>query len=122
MPCLSRRFLAERLELARQRVGPLRDVAGAEADHVIAGLCEVFDEPGEVLAALQRHGVAVPARLEPFDEAVAIGARDRLLAGGIDRRHDDGVRIVEAGAELVEQRVEARAALSTAAISTGWWP
>ena len=62
---------------------------------------------------------------------------DRLLAGRIDRRHDDRVGIVEAGGELVEQVAQAgeamrlgdgddrgpcmasRAAFSTALISTG---
>ena len=78
--------------------------------------------------------------ISPSTSVVAVDALDRLLAGRIDRRDDHGVGIVEAGAELLEQigqpRVAVRlhhgddlalgaicrAALSTAAISTGWWP
>ena len=104
-------FSPERLELARQRIGPLGDVAGAEADHVVAGLGDALDEAGEILRLLERHHVAVAARLEAGDEAVAVGARDRLLAGRVDRRDDDRVGIVEAGAELVEQGREARVAV-----------
>ena len=34
--------VSQRLQFARQRIGPLRDVAGAEADHDVAGLRHAF--------------------------------------------------------------------------------
>ena len=78
--------------------------------------------------------MAVRAQAE--HEMIAIDAWDRRLAGRIDFRDDDGVGVVEAGAELLEQRLQpreamrlhhgddlavggSRAAFSTAAISTG---
>src|SRR4051812_37124569 len=78
------RLLGHSGELAGQGVGPLRDVAGAEADDVVAGPGEPAHEAGEVLGALERDGVAVAAALQALDQAVAVGARDRLLAGGVD--------------------------------------
>ena len=75
-----------------------------------------------------------------LDQRVAVDALDRRFAGRIDRRDDHRVGVVEAGAELVEEIVQPRvavrlddgddaalgaterAAFSTAAISTGWWP
>ncbi len=83
--------------------------------------------------------VAVAVRLDRRHQRVAVDAVDRLLAGRVDVGDDHGVGVVEAGGEVVEQRlqpgvavrlhhgdhlarVEARAARSTAAISTGWWP
>ena len=53
----------------------------------------------EALVALEIEGMLAMAG----HEAVAVRARDRLLARRIDRRDDDRIRIVEAGAELVEQ-------------------
>ncbi len=46
------------------------------------------------------------ARPQAGDQAVAVGARDRLLARRVDGRHDDGVGVVEAGAEGLEQGVQ----------------
>ena len=40
-----RRLRVRCRELARQRIGPLRDVAGAEADHVVAGLASPATRP-----------------------------------------------------------------------------
>ena len=83
------------------------------------------------------RALAVAVGAQPCDQRVAADALDRRLAGGIDIGDDHGVGVVEAGAELVEQagkpRVAvrlhhgddlarastARAAFSTAAISTG---
>ena len=70
---------------------------------------------------------------------VAVDALDRRLAGRIDFGNHDGIGVVEAGAEFLKQRLQpreamwlhhgddlavgvSRAAFSTAAISTGWWP
>ena len=78
---------------------------------VVAGLGDAPDEAGEVLRALERDHVAVAARLQALHEAIAVGAGDRLLARGVDRRDDHRVGVVEAGAELVEQRGQARVAV-----------
>ena len=84
--------------------------------------------------------MAVAVADQPGDQVVAVGARDRLLARGVDLGDADDVGLVEAGAEILESdvtaassgaagarrspgpRVACRAAFSTAAISTGWWP
>ena len=50
-------FSRQRVELSRQRIGPLGDVAGAEADHVIAR----FGEP-----------LTRPARSSDFSSAIAL--------------------------------------------------
>ena len=73
------------------------------------------------------------------DEMRPVRPLDRRFAGGIDVGDHDAVGVVEAGGEGVEQRGSRREAvrlhdgdhlargrgarrLSTAAISTGWWP
>jgi hypothetical protein len=81
--------------------------------------------------------VAVAA--QALDQGVAVDPLDRRFAGGVDVGHDDHVGVIEAGAELGHQvaqpgeavrldhgddlgvRGTERAAVSTAAISTGWW-
>ena len=95
-----------------------------------------FTIPGEFLRAIERNDLPVPARAQAGDEGVAVDAGDRRFACGIDRRDHYRIRIVEAGAELLEQRLQARvamrlhdgddlvrvdsrAAFNTAAISTG---
>ena len=81
----------------------------------------------------------MPVRAQPGDQRVLRHAVDRRLAGRIDIGDQHDIGIVETGAEPVEQiaqpgiavrlhdrddpsRRDARAAFSTAAISTGWWP
>ncbi len=53
--------------------------------------------------------MAVGAQAE--HEIVAIDALDRRFAGGIDVGDDHGVGVVEAGAEFLEQRLQARVAM-----------
>ena len=48
----SRRHAVQGREFAREGVGPLRDVAGAEAHDVVAGLGAAGHDAGEVLGAL----------------------------------------------------------------------
>src|ERR1700689_1009986 len=48
----------------------------------------------------------MPARAKSIHQCVACHARDRRLAGGIDIGNNDSTRIVHAGAELVEQRLQ----------------
>ena len=127
-------------EFLRQRVGPLRDVAGAEEHDEIAGLGQVAHQRRDRRRPVDVARVAMAAGADALRQRLRIDAVDRILAGRIDRRHDDRVGIVEAGGELVEQVVQAReavrlgdgddaalgrasrAAFSTALISTGWWP
>jgi len=42
---------------------------------------------------------------------IAVDAGDRRLAGGIDRGDEHDIGVVEAGRELVEQRLKARIAM-----------
>ena len=80
------------------------------------------------------------ALLQPLDQSLVVDALDRLLAGGIDRRDQHDVGVVERALELGHQIVQPGVAVrlddrdhpplarprapptSTAAISTGWWP
>ena len=112
------------------------DVAGAKEDDVIAGLGERCGSVRQILRPLHGKRLAMAARFQRGDETVAIGALDRRLAGRIDIGDDHRIGIVEAARKFVEERdepriamrlhdsddlalVEARAARSTAAISTG---
>src|SRR3546814_13478329 len=55
------RSIEQRLQLAGQRVGPGGDVAGAEADHEVAGLRQFHDHAGKLFRPRQRQHVAVSA-------------------------------------------------------------
>ena len=131
----------QRFELSRERIGPLGDVAGAEADHVITRFGDALDEAGEILGLFERDRVAMATGLQARrQDSSRSGTGDRLFACRIDRRDDHRIGIVEACAELIEQRRQARIAVrlhhgdhlsarsrraplsSTAAISIGWWP
>ena len=104
---LQSRPLPHLLQLLGQRVGPLRDVAGAEAHDIVAA-------PGDALirpASCWESSCAITwrcPRARRGHQRVAVGAFDRRFAGRIDMRDDHGVGVAEAGAELVEQRRENR--------------
>src|SRR6476659_7263718 len=105
--CRSRRpscYGPERGEFARQRIGPLRAVAGAAAHHDVAGLCQPLDHARKVLRAVERNDLSMTVRTQPLHQRVAVGAGNRRFAGRVDVRHDHGVGIVETGRELLEQR------------------
>ena len=89
----------------------MRDRAGAQADHIVAGANKAGNGGGQILRTIDRAGVAVAAELQPFDQSIAIDARDWRLSGGVDRGDQDRIGIVEAGAELVEQVAKARVAV-----------
>ena len=57
------------------------------------------------------HGRRVPGGADALGHVMLIDALDRLLAGRIERCHDDAVGIAEAGAELAEEIVHARVAM-----------
>src|SRR5260370_28012708 len=101
----------QRGELARQRIGPLRDAAGAEKNQVIAGPDQLLHHRGELPRLLEREHVVVAARAHALHQRVAIDPRNRRLAGRIDRRDDHRMGVVEAGAERLEQRCEPREAV-----------
>ena len=69
----------QRRELARQRRRPLRDVAGAEAHHEIAGPRDRVHHLGQMLRAGQRHHAAMPARAQTLPPARR-GSRRRSAA------------------------------------------
>ena len=52
-----------------------------------------------------------PCRRTPSTRASRLDALDRRLAGGVDRRHQHRVGVVEAGAEILEQAGEAGVAM-----------
>src|ERR1700681_4171551 len=80
----------QRLQFARQRVGPLRDVAGAEADDIVAAPGGRGDDAGERRGIGQRYHFAMAMRPQAKHEMVAVDAGDRRLAGRIDLGDDDG--------------------------------
>ena len=59
---------AQRLQFARQRVGPLGDVAGAEADDVVAGLGDRLYHAGQRRGVLQRDHLAMAVRAQAEHE------------------------------------------------------
>src|SRR5215470_9673487 len=102
---------AERRQFARQGVSPLRNVACPEADHVVARACNVLYQTRKLLGAVEPQHMAMPPRPDAGHEAVTVRARDGGFAGRIDGGHDHAVGIVEAGAEQLEQRLEAGVAM-----------
>ncbi len=89
----------------------MRDVAGAQKHHVIAGLGQIRDDAGQSIGRVERHHRAMPARLQARDQPVAIGAGNMGLAGRIDIGDDHCIGIVETGAEIIEQRMQAGMAM-----------
>src|SRR6266700_288822 len=96
----------QRLQFTRQRVGPLRDVAGPETHDEIAASGKALDHPCEIGRLCERDHLAMTMRAQAEHEVIAIDAFDRRLAGRIDLRDDDRIGVVEAGAELLEQRLQ----------------
>ena len=90
-------------QFARQRIGPLRDRAGAEADDIVAGLGQAATRPASSSGPSSGIDLAMAVRAQPSHQRVAVGAVDRRFAGRIDVRDDHRVGVVEAGAELLEQ-------------------
>src|SRR5437899_5817961 len=97
----------QRLQFARQCVGPLRDVAGPQADNEVAGTGEAVNYLGEFARIRQRDHLAMAVGAQACDKMVAIDALDRRLACWIDLGDHDRIGVVEAGAELLKQRLQA---------------
>ena len=89
----------QRLQFARQRISPLRDVAGAEADHEIAAVLKAAREStdGKIIAVVQPHRFT---RLQSlfeefctcFNDADTVVVAEVYPAGeapipGVDRDH-----------------------------------
>ena len=86
-------------ELARQRIGPLGDVAGAKEHDIIAGLGEGADDAAPDPPAFSSQAPdCVPVRLHGGDEAIAVGAFDRRFAGRIHIGDDHRIGVVERAA------------------------
>ena len=65
----------------------------------------------QLLGAVQRAHVAMAVAAHAVDQRVAVDALDRRLAGGIDRGDQHAVGMVEGGAEVLEQRLQAAVAM-----------
>src|SRR5580704_14366319 len=100
--CLSLGFRRAR-QFSWQRIGPLRDRAGAEANDVIARRGDAGDERRQLLGTVERDHLAMAMRAQALHQSIAVGALDRSLAGRINMRDDHDIGVVEAGAELIEQ-------------------
>src|SRR6267142_4911803 len=96
----------QRLQFARQRVGPLGDIAGAQANDEIAFAGDAANDLGKLGRTLQRDHLAMAMRAQAEREIVAVDARDRRLAGRINLGDNNRIGIVETGAEFLEQRLQ----------------
>src|SRR5258705_5284387 len=96
----------QRIQFAGQRVGPLGDGAGAEADDEIAAAGDLAHHACEIGGFLQRNHLAVAMRAQAEDEMIAVDALDRRLPGGIDVSDHDRVGVVETGTKFLEQRLQ----------------
>ena len=97
-----------RLQFAGQRLRPVGDRARAETDDEITRFGHIGDHAGEVGRGFKRDGLAVPVRGQSADQCVAVDSLDRCLAGGVHIGHDHHVRVIQAGAKILEKRLEAR--------------
>jgi len=86
----------QRLQFAGQRVSPLRDAAGAEADDEIAAAGNPrAPRPARSVDFCKRNHLAGGhARGRPRTKMIAVDALDRRLARRIDVGDDDGVGVV----------------------------
>src|SRR3954454_23282180 len=67
---------SQRLQFTRQRVSPLRDIAGPETDDEVAAGGEALDDRSEFGRFLQRDHLAVTMRAQAEHEMIAIDAFD----------------------------------------------
>src|SRR5258705_12004047 len=81
----------QRLQFAGQRVGPLRDAAGAEADDEIAAAGDLAHHACESGGVLQRNHLAVAVCTQAEHEMIAVEAGDRRLAPRIEVGDNDRV-------------------------------
>jgi len=81
----------------------LRNRAGAETDDEIAGTRIVAHDAGKLFRPVERDHLAMAACAQTRDESVAVDAGDRRLAGRINGGNNDGIGIVETGAEIDKQ-------------------
>src|SRR4051812_29618442 len=68
------RRLVQRLEFADKRVGPLRDIARAQTNHIVAGLRQLFYQARDLLRTIERNHLAMAARAQALHQRIAIGA------------------------------------------------
>src|SRR5450756_2291734 len=94
---MTSRLSPQRLQFGRQRVGPLRDIAGAEADDKIAAGGNAVDDAGKIGGFLQRDYLAMAVSTQAKDKMIAVDASDRRLARRIDFRDHDGIGVIETG-------------------------
>src|SRR6202011_4861722 len=97
---------SQRLQFARQRISPLRNIAGAQTDDIIAAAGDAVNHSSEIDGILQRNHFAMAVRAQAEHKIIAVNSGNRRLAGRIDFGNDNGVGIVEAGAKLLEQRLQ----------------
>src|SRR5262249_57683580 len=96
----------KRRQFAGQRMGPLGNRAGAEADDVVAWSHGRRDDRRELVWSVERDDVAAAMRAQARSQCVAIDAGDRRLTRRLDPGDDYGVGIIETAAELVDHSPE----------------
>src|SRR5207248_4970249 len=89
-----------RLQLAGQFVSPLRDIAGAQADDIIARPSNAADDAGEIRRLLQRNHFAMAMRAKAQHKMFAVDPGNRRLAGRINLGDNDRIGVVETSAEF----------------------
>src|SRR6185312_1300975 len=98
-------------EPIRQGVRPLGRGAGAQTDDHITCPHMTAQQRSKIAHAVDGHDRRVPSGADALRHVMLIDALDRLLAGRIERCHDDAVGIAEAGAEIAEEIMDARVAV-----------
>lgn len=81
---------------------PRADRARAKADHHVTGPRLFTDKPLQIVLAHYRPRVPVAMPDEPGDEIFARRSRDRIFACRENLSDADYVRIIEAGAKVLE--------------------
>src|SRR3954453_15712276 len=89
-----------------QFIGPLGDAACPETYYVVSRAGHIANDSGEIGRLLQRDHFAVAVRAQPEHKVIAVDARDWRLARGVNLGDNHGIRVVETGAEFLEQRLQ----------------
>src|SRR5712692_6643510 len=95
-----------RLDLVRQVIAQLFDVAGAHQENEVVGAHDLLERLPRLVEVAHVNAVRNLVR-----EVRGLDARDVLFARAVDVEHEDAVRALECARKVVHQRVQARVAM-----------
>src|SRR5690606_20470541 len=98
-------------EFGGKRRRPLRNVASAETDDVVALPGPLGQHRRQRLWPVEHARVAMAASADARDELLMRDTWHGLLASGVNRRDQHRIGVIEAGGEVVEEIVQARIAV-----------